>query len=440
MAGIGRKLTCAVVSPKQDSLSSNPFLPFQQFSDPTVFTEGGQEFNVYPVWPGQRALAVAFDAVLFLPGSETRTVMKEFAQLADVCHRYFLEPEDKPESEYFKLVFRPVVLRDGDCQGWKERLVEDYQAFSKKLLAFFQLFDPENTGSFTVNTFSSKMAETVEALGSTILQHLYEDIDRQRDFKIDLDEFETWWRKGRKGESRMLIDTAVAKFQPWETSLRDFKYDEHSSFISLRTDDSLEKRVKIEVVGKLGVSEELAPHVKGRSGSAWGLLLDASDAQGPLFAEFLESGMTETRSGNTVALTSPQTDFTSPDWTYYHFTLQSALDVESLPTASILPGLFASYSFEGVSNAKEGRVVSAKRCGAAPSFVTDVSESRKNIPAELVFFCKLLSDLAATQGALEAGRLERLPGDKLRVFWLTPTSSAIMQVDAKGWQKVLRVR
>lgn len=428
MAGIGRKLNVAVAATRQDVLSSNPIATFAQFAEPTALTEGQQEFQVYPLWPGQRTFSVPFDAVYFVGEGEWDAVLKEFPAVVDACHRYLVAPS--PPEDYLTLCLQAAFLPVAESASWQSRLLSDYRDFTQRLLAFFQVFDAEGSGAFTVNTFSSLMGDTLTSFGSNAPQHLYEDIDRHRDFKIDFEELENWWRKGRTGESRKVINAAVAKFQPCELQLRDFPHPHTFRHLAIATDDSLPKRSVYEIHSQFGPSGELLPHIKSLPGDQWGLLLPVSDSLSALYESLKTSdGFTESRSEQSIAFFRASAESTEYD--YCHFTLQSAVDFSQLSENASLEVALSSFAFKGVyHNPNEGTTRSHKTA-KIPAFSTDDMLARR-APKVLIQF--LHSIQAEVQKLKALSSLPMLPDESITAFWITREKSNIVKIAAKGWR------
>lgn len=434
MAGVGRKLVCAVVADSQEVLGGNALISFQQYAEATVVTEGDQEFHVYPIWPGQRSLAVTFDAVfLLLKTEEIGKVVKERETWSNVCHRYVVEINAGAASDLVLIALRAEILKPEDCPAWKSRLIQDYRAFSAKIKSLFDQFDTEGTGSFTVNTFSSKMPE--KGLGSTELQHLYEDIDKERDFKIDLVELESWWRKGRKGESRSLISAAVDKFLPWEVALRDFPIDSHYAEVNLSTNDALDKLSVIEIRGQNGPCPELLPHVvTGMKGKAWGLLFDPADAAAA--AETLAPlGLTESKAEQSVAFYMPMEGFSEYIWSYFQATLKFAASPEFLRPSTFQQAIFQSFSLHCITSSASDSIINAKVSGSTRLF-SDLSTSQ--VPQLLDIWTSLQSLLAYPNYPVRE-EICSLEGDKLRLFWITETSSLLFTLKMPFWQRLKEI-
>lgn len=432
MADVGRKLTCAVVAGALEVLSANPLVSFQQYADATVVTEGDQEFHVYPIWPGQRALAVSFDAVfVLLRAGETGQVMKERETWGNVCHRYVVEVSEDAGSDLALVALKAEFLTVPECAEWKKRLIRDYRVLSGKIKTLFDQFDTEGTGSFTVNTFSSKMPE--KALGSTELQHLYEDIDKERDFKIDLAELESWWRKGRKGESRGLMSAAVDKFLPREIALRDFPFDPHFSEINICTEDSLDRKSVIQIKRQNGICAELIPHLeKVMEGKTWGVLVDpaqaaaAAETLGPL-------GLSESRSDQSVAFFGPLGELEDYQWSYFNATLKTAASPEFVNPTHFLNAVFQSFSFQCTASSASNSAISQKITGQTRLYGSFNSNSSPQLCAISTAFDTLLTNPSLNAISQEICSLE---GDKLRLFWLSEKSSLLLTVKMPFWQRL----
>ena len=448
---------CAVVAESQEVLSSGTLVSFQQYADATVVTEADQEFHVFPIWPGQRALAVTFDAVfILLRAGEAGKVVKERETWSSVCHRYVVEMSEGAATDLALVALRAERLSIPDCAEWKKRLIQDYRVFSGKIKALFDQFDTEGTGSFTVNTFSSKMPEKI--LGSSELQHLYEDIDKERDFKIDLAELESWWRKGRKGESRALISAAVDKFLPSEISLRDFPFDAHYSEINIRTEDSLNRSAVIEVRGQNGICQELMPHIgkiwggktwggivnpgeerhsreeigAAPGGLTWGVLVDpaqaaaAAETLGPL-------GLSESRSEQSFAFFGPLKSMEDYEWSYFHATLKTAASPEFINPSSFLKGLFQSFSFQCTASSASNSALSHEVRGLTRLHGNFSSNYSPHLCALSTALETLLLSPSLNSISPEICSLE---GEKLRLFWLTEKSSLLLTVKMPFWQRL----
>ena len=434
MAGVGRKLVCAVVADSQEALGGNALISFQQYAEATVVTEGDQEFHVYPIWPGQRSLAVTFDAVfLLLRTEEIGKVVKERETWSNVCHRYVVEINAGAASDLVLMALQAEILTPEDCPTWKHRLIQDYRAFSAKIKSLFDQFDTEGTGSFTVNTFSSKMPE--KGLGSTELQHLYEDIDKERDFKIDLVELESWWRKGRKGESRSLINAAVEKFLPWEIALRDFPTNSHYAEVNLSTSDALDRLSVVEMKGQNGPCPELLPHVvSGMKGNAWGLLFDPAEAAAA--AETLAPlELTESKAEQSVAFYLPLEGLPERNWSCFKATLQFAASPEFLRPSTFHQAIFQSFSLHCITSSASDYVINAKFSGSTRLF-PDFSASK--IPQLRDIWTSLQSLLAYPDSSVRE-EICNLEGDKLRLFWITETFSVLFTLKMPFWQRLKEI-
>ena len=428
MAGVGRKLNCAVVAESQEQLNHNPLLAFQQYAEATVLSTPDQDFHVYPIWPGQRPFSVPFDAVFFLQVDSTK-LAQQVKDWVNVCHRYFVETGENTVTDLVRLTLRPEVLSPSQYPTWKQRLIDDYRSLSSKIKSLFDVFDPEATGAFTVNSFGSRMEDKAS---SSDLQHLYEDIDKERDFKIDLVELESWWRRGRKGESRRLINSAVEKFLPWEMSLREFSIQPKFSEITLCTEDGLSRNSVLDVQVQLGPCEDLQPHmsqIAGKGGEAtWGVLVSNAEAAGA--AETLAPcGLSESRTSQSVAYYGTMaTQKTS--WKYFKATLRTAASPSFINSAKFIKSIFQSFTFTCTSCNEDFNFQQEKIRGQIGAFTTI-----SNQPQQLKELYETLEKLL-TSDALSNYReaVCQLEGETLRLFWLTGDLSVLFTLSMPQWQ------